>query len=129
MKTQKTELLAHDERGDIVGIVRLNEAKIKSVLRITMVPGSPPRGNHWHKKDTHWVYVDKGQMRYSEADPKKPSEVESIIMNPGDMVVSKPNRIHAMEVAGEEGVVFWAITTEPRDQDHYENDTTRIKIV
>lgn len=127
--TTKVQSLAHDARGDIWDVVRLNDPVIRSVLKISMTPSSPPRGNHWHKKDTHWVYVDKGRMRYSEADPKSPERVESVVMNPGDIVVSKPGIIHAMEAVGKEEVIFWAISTEARDQKHYEEDTKRIKIV
>lgn len=129
IKIHKLELISHDERGDILGLVRLNEAKIRSVLKITMESGSPPRGNHWHRGDTHWVYCDKGKMRYSEASSKTPKKVESAILKPGELVVSKPGRIHAMEVVGKEQVIFYAITTEPRDQKHYEEDTIRVKIV
>jgi oxalate decarboxylase/phosphoglucose isomerase-like protein (cupin superfamily) len=129
IKIHKLEKISHDERGDILGLVRLNDAKIRSVLKITMEPGSPPRGNHWHKADTHWVYCDKGKMRYSEANPKTPKKVESVILKPGQLVVSKPGRIHAMEVVGKEMVIFYAISTEARDQEHYEEDTIRVKIV
>lgn len=126
---EKTEIISQDERGVIEGIVRLNKPKIRSVLRISMVPNSPPRGNHWHKKDTHWVYVEKGKMKYSEADPETPTKVESVTLTQGQLVISKPERIHAMEVIGNEEVVFWAITTEARDQKHYEGDTKRVTIV
>jgi oxalate decarboxylase/phosphoglucose isomerase-like protein (cupin superfamily) len=129
IKIHKLELISHDKRGDILGVVRLNEAVIRSVLKITMEPGSPPRGNHWHKKDTHWVYCDKGKMRYSEASPKTPKKVTSVILKPGQLVVSKPGRIHSMEVIGKESVIFYAITTEPRNQKHYEEDTIRVQIV
>ncbi len=125
----KTELVAKDERGDIVRIVGLDEPLIRSILKISMVPGCPPRGNHWHKHDTHWVYVDKGQMKYSEADPETPQKVEGVIMKAGEYVVSHPGKIHAMQVEGTQEVIFWAITTEPRDQTHYEGDTTGVKIV
>ena len=129
IKVTKVQSLAHDERGDIWDIVRLNDPIIRSVLKITMTPGSAPRGNHWHKKDTHWVYVDKGRMRYSEADPKSLGQIESVTMNPGDLVITKPGIIHTMEAIGNEEVVFWAISTEARDQKHYEEDTKRVKIV
>ena len=129
IEIQKTELISSDDRGEIVGIVRLNTPEIRSVLKISMKPDSPPRGNHWHKKDTHWVYVAKGRMKYSEADPENPNKVESVIMEPGDLVESKPGRIHAMQVEGGEEVIFWAITTEPRDQKNYEEDTVRVNIV
>lgn len=125
---EKVELISKDNRGEIFGIVRQNEAIIKSVLRITMLPGSI-RGNHLHKSDVHWVFVESGKMKYSEADPTSPNKVESVILESGEMIKSVAGRIHAMQVEGKEEVVFWAISTEPRDQSSYEGDTKRIKIV
>lgn len=125
----KPELVSHDKRGVINRIVGLNKAEIRSVLRITILPKSDPRGNHWHRHDTHWVYVESGTMKYSEANQKTPGIIESVILKPGHLVVSKPGRIHAMEAVGKTEVVFFAITTEPRDTKHYEEDTIRIKIV
>lgn len=116
-----------DERGDIYKLVD-NHPEIRSVLRISHKKGTAARGNHFHKKDTHWVFVEKGKMRYSERDATSATaEVESVILGPGDMVVSKAGRAHAMEAL--ENTVFWAITTEGRKQANYEEDTVRVKIV
>jgi len=42
------------------------------------------------------------------------------------LVLTHPGIIHAMEAL--EDTVFWAITTEGRDQKKYEGDTVRINI-
>src|SRR3989344_3812408 len=119
-----------DERGGIARVVDVEGKKFKlnSILRISHKKGSPPRGNHYHKKDYHWVYVEEGKIRYSEKPADKPrAKVVSVIMKKGDLVLSSPGVIHAMEAV--EDSVFWAFTTEKRDQKSYEKDTVRIKIV
>ncbi|KKQ75731.1 MAG: Cupin 2 conserved barrel domain protein [Candidatus Woesebacteria bacterium GW2011_GWB1_38_5b] len=118
-----------DERGDITRVLDVEgtEYKIKAVLRITHKKDSPPRGNHYHKKDYHWVYVEEGMMRYYEKPFDEPdSKPTSVVMKKGDLVLTHPGIIHAMEAL--EDTVFWAITTEGRDQKKYEGDTVRINI-
>ena len=118
-----------DERGGITRVLDVEgkKYKITAILRITHKKDSPPRGNHYHKKDYHWVYVEEGKMRYYEKPFNKPkSKATSVVMNPGDLVLTSPGIIHAMEAIKD--TVFWAITTESRDQKKYERDTVRIKI-
>lgn len=115
-----------DERGYITRLVNDDKAKFRAVLYITSKAGTQ-RANHYHKKDSHYVYCVSGKFRYSEKDMTKPnSPVESIIVKPGDLVLSKPMIAHAMEFL--EDTVFLAITTEVRQQDLYEEDLVRIKI-
>lgn len=117
-----------DERGAIARILDHQKPQIRAILRISHKADTPPRGNHFHKKDIHWVYVESGKMKYSEKDTNDPnSKVETVILGPGDLVVSKPGIAHAMRAI--EDTVFWAFTTEKREQDKYEEDTVRIKIV
>ncbi|EKD90299.1 MAG: hypothetical protein ACD_31C00026G0001, partial [uncultured bacterium] len=52
---------------------------------------------------------------------------KSVILKPGDLVLSHPMQAHSMEFL--EDSVFLAITTEPRKQDLYEKDLVRIKLV
>jgi len=118
-----------DERGGIARVLDVEGKKFKitAILRITHKKGSPPRGNHYHKKDYHWVYVEEGSMRYYEKPFDKPdSKPASVVMKDGDLVLTHPGIIHAMEAL--EDTVFWAITTESRDQKKYEEDTVRIII-
>ena len=119
-----------DERGGIARVVDVEGKKLKlnSILRISHKKGTSPRGNHYHKKDYHWVYVEEGKIKYSEKPSDKPkAKVVSVILKQGDLVLSSPGVIHAMEAV--EDAVFWAFTTEKRDQKSYEKDTVRIKIV
>lgn len=115
-----------DERGVITRLVNDDKTKFRAVLYITSKAGTQ-RANHYHKKDSHYVYCLSGKFRYSEKDMTKPnSKVESVILKPGDLVLSKPMIAHAMEFL--EDTVFLAITTEPRKQNQYEEDLIRIKI-
>ncbi|EKD89894.1 MAG: cupin 2 conserved barrel protein [uncultured bacterium] len=116
-----------DERGYITRLPNVSDkTKFRAVLYITSKTGTE-RGNHYHKKDSHYVFCVSGRFRYSEKDmTKKNSTVESVILKPGDLVLSRPMIAHSMEFL--EDTVFLAITTEPRQQEQYEGDTVRIKI-
>lgn len=115
-----------DERGYITRLVDDEKIKFRAVLYITSKKGTE-RGNHYHKSDYHYVYCVSGKFRYSEKDMHNPNSTrESVILNPGDLVLSKPMVAHSMEFL--EDTVFLAITTEPREQKQYEGDTVRIKI-
>ncbi len=116
-----------DERGAITRIVDTDDYPLRAVLLITAKKGSI-RGNHWHKKDAHYVHCVSGQFRYSEKNmTKRNSMLQSVVLKPGDVVLSAPGMAHSMEFL--EDTVFMAYTTERRAQDLYEADTTRVKIV
>jgi len=116
-----------DFRGAITRIINEPKIRIEAVLLLTLKKGTI-RGNHYHKKDSHWVYCLSGKFRYYEKDiRKKNSKTFSIILKPGDLVFSKPHVAHAMEAL--ENTIFLAMTTEKRQQKNYENDTVRLDIV
>lgn len=127
IKVTKIKPEFEDDRGYISRLVDTDEYPLRAVLYITSKKGSV-RANHFHKKDAHFVYCLSGKFKYSEkVASNKSSPVESVILKPGDLVLSKPGIIHAMEFL--EDTVFLAFTTEKREQDQYEEDTVRIKIV
>lgn len=114
-----------DERGFISRLVDADDVHFRAVLLITSKAGTT-RGNHYHKKDYHYVYCLSGKFRYSEKDMNKlSSKKESVILKPGDLVLSHPMIAHSMEFL--EDTVFLAITTEPREHEKYEKDTVRLK--
>lgn len=126
IKVTHTKPEFEDDRGYITRLIDGDKTQFKAVLYITSRAGTE-RGNHYHKKDYHFVYCVSGKFRYSEKNMAKPnSNVESVILNPGDLVLSKPMIAHSMEFL--EDSVFLAVTTEPREQNRYEEDTVRIKI-
>lgn len=116
-----------DLRGAITRLINEPRIKIQAVLLITHKRNTV-RGNHFHKKDSHWVYCLSGKFRYYEKDmTKKNSKTSSVILKPGDLVYSKPYIAHAMEAIID--TVFLAITTEKRQQKNYENDLVRVDII
>lgn len=116
-----------DERGYISRLIDQDDFKIRSVIYITSKKGTV-RANHYHKKDAHYAYCLSGKFRYSEKDiRKKNARLSSVIIKPGDVVLSKPMIAHAMEFL--ENTVFLAFTTETRNQKNYEEDTVRVEIV
>jgi dTDP-4-dehydrorhamnose 3,5-epimerase-like enzyme len=115
-----------DERGTIKDILD-PDVRIRSVLVITSRAGSI-RANHYHKKDTHYVYLLSGKMEYTEKDMNsRSSRKKSYIIHPGDLVLSPPMMAHAMHFL--EDTVFLAFTTERREQASYEKDTVRIQLI
>jgi quercetin dioxygenase-like cupin family protein len=100
---------------------------IRSVLIIRSKPGAV-RANHYHKKDSHYVYMLEGEMEYTSKpmDDSK-AKKETVTLVPGDLVFTPPMTGHAMRAIKE--TTFLALATESRGQDAYEEDTVRIKLV
>ena len=116
-----------DERGGIARVLDQNKYKIQTILRITSKAGTI-RSNHYHKKDYHYLYIESGKCEYSEKPANKlKTPISTVIMKPGDLVLSHPNIIHAVKFL--EDSVIYAFSTEQRDPDKYEGDTVRITIV
>ena len=116
-----------DERGGIARVVDQDKFPIRAILRITSKKGTT-RANHFHKTDYHYIYVESGKCEYSEIDSKnKTGKAETVILESGDVVLSRPGIIHGVKFL--EDTVIYAFTTERREQDMYEKDNKRIKIV
>lgn len=116
-----------DERGGIARIVDQDIFPIRAVLRITSKKGTI-RANHFHKKDYHYIYVESGKCEYSQKSSNNPDgKAERVILEAGDVVLTNPEMIHGVKFL--EDTVLYAFTTEKREQDDYEKDIERIKIV
>lgn len=124
VKKKHIEPLSADERGSITKVL---EGKITSVLAIPSKNGSV-RANHYHKNDSHYVYMLSGKMRYSAKDlSKEKSRKRSVVLGQGDLIYTPPMVAHAMEFL--EDSVFLAMTTKSRKKKAYEADTVRIKLI
>ena len=84
------------------------------------------RSNHYHKKDTHWIYVVSGKMEYYEK-PVKGGRIKKTVLEPMDMVYTPAMMIHAVKFLKDS--VLLALSTQARDQKDYEKDTVRMKLV
>ena len=113
-----------EERGILTRILDTDES-IHSILYITSKAGST-RSNHYHKQDVHYCYLISGRAEWHEK-PVEGGQEEVVVLEAGDMVRTPPNIIHAVKFL--EDTVFLAFSTQPRNQEHYEDDTVRIKLI
>lgn len=113
-----------DDRGGITKILD-DGTVIKSVLLIVSKAGAI-RSNHYHKKDSHYCYMLSGKAEWSERAVEG-RDIETEIIEAGDMVYTPPNTIHAVRFL--EDSVLLTLATESRDQEGYEDDTVRIKLI
>lgn len=115
-----------DKRGSITQLLN-RSVKIKSALLITCKKNEI-RANHYHKKDEHYVYLLKGQMKYYYKDVNNNlSKTKSIIINKGEIIRTPAMEAHSMKFL--KNSIFLALSTEPRNQQKYEKDTVKIKLI
>jgi len=116
-----------DERGGIARVLEKGRFSLRAILRITSKAGTI-RSNHYHKKDSHYIYVESGEMEYSEKKAESPrAKLTTVKLGSGDLVFTGPMIIHAVKFL--EDSVIYAFTSEKRGQDQYEKDTVRVSIV
>lgn len=112
-----------DDRGKIQTLV---QAAITSVQVITSKAGTV-RANHWHRADSHYMYIVSGVMNYYHRAVGSQEAPASFVLPAGSLVFTPSNIEHAAEFP--EDCMFLNITTGPRDQETYENDIVRIELV
>lgn len=127
---QNLPFLSQDARGTIQQLFGHDAGDIKSILLISSKAGTV-RSNHYHKKDSHYCYLLSGKAMWYELPlvKYKSSSIisPSILLSPGDMVYTPPMIIHAVRFLEDSQLL--AMSTELRDQEHYEDDTVRVELI
>lgn len=114
-----------DERGEL-SFLSDEAIKIKTVMAITSQKGAV-RASHYHQKDTHYIYLVKGKFEYISQDlKKKNAPKESIVVKPGELVVTPPKIAHKLLFLKDSLMIV--LSTEPRKQTPYEKDTVRLEM-
>jgi len=111
-----------DARGAIQPIV---EGGIHSIQVITSKKDTV-RANHYHKEDSHFMYVVSGAFQYYWRPAGDKAPPQSLRVPAGQMVHTPPLVEHAVHFL--EDTVFLNITSEARDQSTYEADIVRVKL-
>ncbi len=111
-----------DSRGVIQTLV---DGGVQSVQVITS-KATTVRANHYHKTDSHFMYVIKGVMKYFHRPAGDTSPPKWLLVQEGQMVFSPPMVEHAVEFLKDS--VFINITGMPRDQGTYEDDLVRVDL-
>ena len=111
-----------DARGAIQPLV---EGGVHSVQVITS-KANTVRANHFHKTDSHYMYVVQGVMKYYHRRVGDETPPVSFLVKAGQMVYTPPLVEHAVEFL--EDSTFLNITGKPRDQGSYEDDLVRVDL-
>jgi len=111
-----------DARGAIQTLV---DGGIQSVQVITSKAGSV-RANHYHRSDSHFMYVLRGTMKYFHRRAGDTAAPTWLLVQEGQMVFTPPLVEHAVEFLQDS--VLLNITGKPRDQGSYEGDLVRVEL-
>ena len=109
-----------DERGEILNLI---DAPFTSGAVITSVKGAV-RGNHYHKTDYHYGWLQSGGMIYLHRPAGSKEQLGRWTIKPGQMFYTPPMYEHAMHFT-EESVLF-VFARNNREMANYEADTVRV---
>ena len=109
-----------DARGMIQNLV---DAPFTSAAMITSVQGAV-RGNHYHKTDYHYGWLQSGGMIYMHRKAGSKAAPQKWTIKPGQMFYTPPMYEHAMLFTAD--TVWFVFARNNREMAHYEADTIRI---
>ena len=111
-----------DKRGNILSMVNepcTNVSIIKSKKGVL-------RGNHYHKKDWHFMYAIKGYMEYFfYCNVQKKVKFWSI--PPNKIIFTPSMEVHATFFPVDSEIIV--VSGYARDQESYEHDTVRVSFI
>lgn len=109
-----------DARGEIRNLI---DAPFTSAAVITSVSGAI-RGNHYHKTDYHYCWLQKGRMIYLHRPMGNSHPPQRWVIEPGQMFYTPPLYEHAMHFT--EDSILFVFARNNRHTENYEADTVRI---
>lgn len=109
-----------DARGMIQNLI---DASFTSAAMITSVKGAV-RGNHYHKTDYHYCWLQSGGMIYMHRKAGAKTAPRRWAIKPGQMFYTPPMYEHAMVFTAD--TVWFVFARNNRDMAHYEADTVRV---
>ena len=112
-----------DDRGYIQSLVNF---PMKNISLISSKKGSV-RSNHYHLTDWHYMYVLSGSFDYYFRPSNSDEEIQCVRVKKGEMIFTPPMEDHATVFL--EDCDLLAMSRNPRDQESYENDVRRVKLI
>ena len=109
-----------DVRGEIQNLI---DAPCTSVAVIRSVKGAV-RGNHYHKTDYHYCWLQSGGMVYLHRPMGQRGLPRRWVIKPGQMFYTPPLYEHAMQFTKDSMLLVFAKNN--REMANYEADTVRI---
>ncbi|MDH3386401.1 MAG: hypothetical protein OEN02_00730 [Gammaproteobacteria bacterium] len=112
-----------DDRGAIQPLV---SGDFKAAQLITSKAGTV-RANHYHKEDSHYMYIVSGEFDYYYRSTGSSAEPRCLRLKAGEMVYTPPMFDHAVKFV--KNTTFINFTSCDRDQSTYEDDIVRISLI
>jgi len=109
-----------DARGAIRNLV---DAPFTSAAVITSVAGAV-RGNHYHKTDYHYCWLQSGRMLYYQRPAGSTRKPTRTVITAGQLFYTPPNYEHAMQFT--KASVMFVFARNDRHMADYESDTVRV---
>ena len=109
-----------DQRGEIRDLL---DGTFGSALVITSVKGAV-RGNHYHKTDYHYTWLQRGGLIYAQHPVGDPAATQQWVIRPGQLFYTPPMCEHAMYFT--EDSVLIVLARNHRQMADYEADTVRV---
>lgn len=100
---------------------------LSEYVQVIFSKAGAQRAGHYHKRGAHYCFIISGAMRYSELsfDNLLEDELPYVyVVGPLNGVYTPPMTAHWMEFSVDTFMVV--ISTLPRDQESYEQDTVRV---
>ena len=99
---------------------------MKNISLISSKKGSV-RSNHYHLTDWHYMYVLSGSFDYYFRPSNSDEEIQCVRVKKGEMLFTPPMEDHATVFL--EDCDLLAMSRNPRDQESYEDDVRRVKLI
>ena len=112
-----------DDRGSIQPLVA---GDFKAAQLITSKAGTV-RANHYHKDDSHHMYIVSGEFDYYYRPTGSTEEPVCQRVRAGEMVYTPPMYDHAVKFVTD--TTFINFASCDRDQSTYEDDIVRIELI
>lgn len=110
-----------DQRGSIDMIL---ESQTINSISIISSRSNTTRAKHWHKADSHYCLVTKGEIHYFEQPINNLDKITMEVIKEGELFYTPPNVVHEMYFPID--TTFHCYSTLSRTSSNYENDTTRV---
>ena len=122
-KGERFEII-EEERGRIIPVA---DGEFRTVMVIESKQGSI-RANHYHRTDSHIMYILSGKTRYVEVMGENGVEIgRELVLGPGESVLTAPMVPPAMEFL--EDTIMIVCARNARDTVSYLTDLVRVKIL
>lgn len=113
-----------EDRGRIIPVC---DGEFRSVMVIESKKGAV-RANHYHRRDSHVMFILSGKARYVEATMDQSAGIVSDrIYGPGESIHTEPLVPHAMEFLEDTAMIV--ATKNPRDYDTYMADIVKVNLL